>query len=137
MRRSPKNASGTPARPSVEPDHARVKTTPGLLSAPQGPALTLQRIYFRTAAEQGSFNAAARCLHCTQPAVSEQVRRLERELPPRRPPSAQCAWPERAANFPWRDANPGRSAPPGLDVLQHVKAELSPHPSHARCTVPL
>jgi DNA-binding transcriptional LysR family regulator len=43
--------------------------------------LTLQQlIYFRTAAELGSFNAAARCLHCTQPAVSEQVRRLEREL---------------------------------------------------------
>jgi DNA-binding transcriptional LysR family regulator len=43
--------------------------------------LTLQQlIYFRTAAELGSFNAAARTLHCTQPAVSDQVRRLEREL---------------------------------------------------------
>lgn len=37
-------------------------------------------MYFRVAAELGSFNAAARSLHCTQPAVSEQVRRLEREL---------------------------------------------------------
>ena len=43
--------------------------------------MTLQQlIYFRVAAEAGSFNAAARALHCTQPAVSEQVRRLEREL---------------------------------------------------------
>ncbi len=43
--------------------------------------MTLQQlIYFRTAAEFGSFNAAARHLHCTQPAVSEQVRRLEQEL---------------------------------------------------------
>jgi DNA-binding transcriptional LysR family regulator len=43
--------------------------------------LTLQQLlYFRTAATLGSFNAAARALHCTQPAVSEQVRRLEREL---------------------------------------------------------
>jgi DNA-binding transcriptional LysR family regulator len=43
--------------------------------------LTLQQLlYFRAAAELGSFNAAARILHCTQPAVSDQVRRLEREL---------------------------------------------------------
>ncbi len=43
--------------------------------------MTLQQLlYFRVAAELGSFNAAARSLHCTQPAVSEQVRRLEREL---------------------------------------------------------
>lgn len=43
--------------------------------------MTLQQlVYFRTAARTGSFNAAARELHCTQPAVSEQVRQLEREL---------------------------------------------------------
>jgi DNA-binding transcriptional LysR family regulator len=43
--------------------------------------LTLQQLlYFRIAAELGSFNAAARTLHCTQPAVSDQVRRLEQEL---------------------------------------------------------
>ena len=43
--------------------------------------MTLQQlIYFRVAARAGSFNAAARALHCTQPAVSEQVRRLEGEL---------------------------------------------------------
>jgi DNA-binding transcriptional LysR family regulator len=43
--------------------------------------LTLQQlVYFRAAASLGSFNAAARALHCTQPAVSEQVRQLEREL---------------------------------------------------------
>ena len=43
--------------------------------------MTLQQLlYFRTAAELGSFNAAARTLHCTQPAVSDQVRRLEGEL---------------------------------------------------------
>ena len=43
--------------------------------------MTLQQLlYFRTAAELGSFNAAARRLHCTQPAVSDQVRRLESEL---------------------------------------------------------
>lgn len=43
--------------------------------------MTLQQlVYFRTAASLGSFNAAARALHCTQPAVSEQVRQLEREL---------------------------------------------------------
>lgn len=43
--------------------------------------MTLQQLlYFRTAAALGSFNAAARALHCTQPAVSDQVRRLEREL---------------------------------------------------------
>jgi DNA-binding transcriptional LysR family regulator len=43
--------------------------------------LTIQQLlYFRTAAELGSFNAAARALHCTQPAVSDQVRKLESEL---------------------------------------------------------
>jgi DNA-binding transcriptional LysR family regulator len=43
--------------------------------------LTLQQLlYFRIAADLGSFNAAARTLHCTQPAVSDQVRRLEQEL---------------------------------------------------------
>lgn len=43
--------------------------------------MTLQQlVYFRIAAELGSFNAAARTLHCTQPAVSDQVRRLEDEL---------------------------------------------------------
>ncbi|MDQ2895833.1 MAG: LysR family transcriptional regulator [Actinomycetota bacterium] len=43
--------------------------------------MTLQQLlYFRTSAELGSFNAAARRLHCTQPAVSDQVRRLETEL---------------------------------------------------------
>ncbi|HWD69018.1 MAG TPA: LysR family transcriptional regulator [Solirubrobacteraceae bacterium] len=43
--------------------------------------MTLQQLlYFRIAAELGSFNAAARTLHCTQPAVSDQVRRLEQEL---------------------------------------------------------
>lgn len=43
--------------------------------------MTLQQLlYFRTSASLGSFNAAARALHCTQPAVSDQVRRLEREL---------------------------------------------------------
>jgi DNA-binding transcriptional LysR family regulator len=43
--------------------------------------LTLQQLlYFRAAAELGSFNAAARRLHCTQPAVSDQVRRLESDL---------------------------------------------------------
>ena len=43
--------------------------------------MTLQQLlYFRAAAELGAFNAAARRLHCTQPAVSDQVRRLESEL---------------------------------------------------------
>ena len=43
--------------------------------------MTLQQlIYYRTAAELGSFNSASRALHCTQPAVSDQVRRLESEL---------------------------------------------------------
>lgn len=43
--------------------------------------MTLQQLlYLKTAADLGSFNAAARALHCTQPAVSEQVRRLEQEL---------------------------------------------------------
>lgn len=43
--------------------------------------MTLQQLtYFRVAAELGSFNAAARALLCSQPAVSDQVRRLEGEL---------------------------------------------------------
>ena len=43
--------------------------------------MTLQQlVYFLQTAEAGSFNAAARALHCSQPAVSEQVRRLEAEL---------------------------------------------------------
>src|SRR5438270_9499949 len=56
-------------------------TTLRRLSPSQRNALTLQQLlYFRTAAKLGSFNAAARQLHCTQPAVSDQVRRLEQEL---------------------------------------------------------
>lgn len=48
---------------------------------PRTPQLTLQQLlYFRVAAQLGSFSAAARNLHCTQPAVSDQVRRLEAEL---------------------------------------------------------
>ena len=39
-----------------------------------------QLVLFLTTAEQGSFNGAARALHLSQPAVSEQVRRLEAEL---------------------------------------------------------
>jgi DNA-binding transcriptional LysR family regulator len=51
------------------------------VSPDQSRSLTFQQLlYFRTAAELGSFNAAARRLHCTQPAVSDQVRRLEQEL---------------------------------------------------------
>lgn len=43
--------------------------------------MTIQQlIYFLRTAERGSFNAAARSLHCSQPAVAEQVRRLEAEL---------------------------------------------------------
>jgi DNA-binding transcriptional LysR family regulator len=54
---------------------------PRLLSLHAAFALTLQQlVYFRTAANLGSFNAAARALHCSQPAVSEPVRQLEREL---------------------------------------------------------
>src|ERR1700733_12094880 len=60
---------------------AKRKTTLRPLSPHQSNALTLQQLlYFRTAAQLGSFNAAARALHCTQPAVSDQVRRLESEL---------------------------------------------------------
>lgn len=40
----------------------------------------LQLEYFLTAARTGSLSAASRELHVTQPSVSEQVRRLEREL---------------------------------------------------------
>src|SRR5947209_5780876 len=57
------------------------KTRLRSLWADESCALTLQQLlYFRTAAKLGSFNAAARQLHCTQPAVSDQVRRLEQEL---------------------------------------------------------
>lgn len=47
----------------------------------QGSTLTFQQlVYFVTTAEHGSFNAASRALHCSQPAVSDQVRKLEAEL---------------------------------------------------------
>jgi DNA-binding transcriptional LysR family regulator len=43
--------------------------------------LTLQQLtYFIATAEHGSFNAAARALFCSQPAVSDPVRKLEAEL---------------------------------------------------------
>lgn len=43
--------------------------------------MTIQQLtYFLGTAELGSFSAAARALYLTQPAVSEQVRRLEAEL---------------------------------------------------------
>lgn len=43
--------------------------------------MTIQQlVYFSATASHGSFNAAARIMHCSQPAVSDQVRRLEREL---------------------------------------------------------
>ncbi|WP_258903302.1 LysR family transcriptional regulator [Actinokineospora sp. UTMC 2448] len=35
---------------------------------------------FRVVVEQGSFSAAARALHCTQPAVSQQMKALERSV---------------------------------------------------------
>jgi DNA-binding transcriptional LysR family regulator len=43
--------------------------------------MTLQQLtYFLTAAETGSFSAAAASLHMAQPSLSEQIRRLEGEL---------------------------------------------------------
>src|ERR687895_2174993 len=43
--------------------------------------MTLQQLtYFLTAAEHGSFSAAAEVLHMAQPSLSEQIRRLEAEL---------------------------------------------------------
>src|SRR3712207_4792507 len=43
--------------------------------------MTLQQLrYFLTAAEHGSFSAAAEALHMAQPSLSDQVRRLEAEL---------------------------------------------------------
>lgn len=43
--------------------------------------MTLQQLtYFIATAEHGSFNAAARALFCSQPAVSDPVRKLEGEL---------------------------------------------------------
>ena len=39
-----------------------------------------QLVCFCETARRGSFNAAARALHLSQPAVSEHVRRLEGEL---------------------------------------------------------
>src|ERR671917_2547139 len=43
--------------------------------------MTLQQLrYFLTAADKGSFSAAAESLHMAQPSLSEQIRRLEAEL---------------------------------------------------------
>jgi LysR family cyn operon transcriptional activator len=43
--------------------------------------MTLQQLrYFLTAAERGSFSAAAEALHMAQPSLSDQIRRLEAEL---------------------------------------------------------
>ena len=43
--------------------------------------MTLQQLkYFLTAADKGSFSAAADSLHMAQPSLSEQIRRLEGEL---------------------------------------------------------
>jgi len=43
--------------------------------------MTLQQLmYFTTAADKGSFSAAATTLHMAQPSLSEQIRRLEGEL---------------------------------------------------------
>src|ERR687893_1784891 len=43
--------------------------------------MTLQQLrYFLTAAEQGSFSAAAETLHRAQPSLSDQIRKLEAEL---------------------------------------------------------
>src|SRR5919199_1972824 len=43
--------------------------------------MTLQQLtYFLSAAEHGSFSAAAEALHLAQPSLSEQIRRLEAEL---------------------------------------------------------
>ena len=41
---------------------------------------TRQLEVFATVARTGSFSAAARLLHCTQPAVSQQMRALERQV---------------------------------------------------------
>lgn len=41
---------------------------------------TRQLEVFATVARTGSFSAAARLLHCTQPAVSQQMRTLERQV---------------------------------------------------------
>ena len=51
------------------------------MSDPKAELLSLQQIRcFCAAAELGSFTAAAQALHVSQPAVAEQVRRLERAL---------------------------------------------------------
>jgi LysR family transcriptional regulator, cyn operon transcriptional activator len=43
--------------------------------------MTLQQLrYFLTAAEKGSFSAAAESLHMAQPSLSDQIRKLEAEL---------------------------------------------------------
>jgi DNA-binding transcriptional LysR family regulator len=43
--------------------------------------MTLQQLrYFLTAADKGSFSAAAQALHLAQPSLSDQIRRLESEL---------------------------------------------------------
>lgn len=43
--------------------------------------MTLQQLrYFLTAAEKGSFSAAAESLLMAQPSLSDQIRRLEAEL---------------------------------------------------------
>lgn len=43
--------------------------------------MTLQQLrYFLTAADRGSFSAAADALHMAQPSLSDQIRRLEAEL---------------------------------------------------------
>src|SRR3954467_4200705 len=43
--------------------------------------MTLQQLtYFLSAAEHGSFSAAAESLHMAQPSMSDQIRRLEAEL---------------------------------------------------------
>src|SRR5918912_957434 len=43
--------------------------------------MTLQQLrYFLSAAEHGSFSAAAEALHMAQPSLSDQIRRLEAEL---------------------------------------------------------
>jgi DNA-binding transcriptional LysR family regulator len=43
--------------------------------------MTLQQLtYFLSAAEHGTFSAAAQTLHMAQPSLSEQIRRLEAEL---------------------------------------------------------
>jgi DNA-binding transcriptional LysR family regulator len=51
------------------------------LADPKAELLTLQQIRcFCAAAELGSFTAAAEALHVSQPAVADQVRRLERAI---------------------------------------------------------